>query len=89
MSRVARLLRVVLATAACAGLAHPPQVGAAPPAPPRATVEPALAAPDGPLVEVKERSFDAGKVDRGVLVTHTFILRNAGKRDLTVGVEPG
>ena len=50
---------------------------------------PAAPAAPGGTVEIKERSWDAGTVERGGPVTHAFILKNVGKYDLTVDAKPG
>ncbi|HEY2385329.1 MAG TPA: DUF1573 domain-containing protein [Candidatus Binatia bacterium] len=42
-----------------------------------------------PRIEALESVFDAGTVDAGTLIRHTFALRNAGGADLHVTVQPG
>ena len=42
-----------------------------------------------PSLEANERVYDAGKVSRGVAVTHTFLLKNVGTADLSVDAKPG
>lgn len=49
---------------------------------------PALAADPG-AIEVKEKSWDAGTVERGGPVQHVFVYKNVGKGDLTVDAKPG
>jgi hypothetical protein len=40
-------------------------------------------------LEVAERVYDAGKVERGTMVGHTFLLRNRGATELKVDAKPG
>lgn len=40
-------------------------------------------------LEVAERVYDAGKVERGTTVGHTFLLRNRGATELKVDAKPG
>ena len=59
---------------------------------PTAAATPAVAAaPTGPVgkVEIKETIFDAGSVDRGSDVSHSFMLKNIGLGDLTIEAKPG
>jgi len=53
----------------------------------------AAAGPDAtatsPSLEVNELVYDAGKISRGVAVTHTFLLKNVGTADLSVDAKPG
>lgn len=52
---------------------------------------PAAATPSGPVgkVEIKETIFDAGTVERGTDISHSFTLKNIGEGDLTVEAKPG
>ena len=61
-------------------------VAAQPAAPPAAD-----AVPSGPVgkVEIKETVFDAGSIDRGTDVSHSFSIKNVGPGDLTVDAKPG
>ena len=58
---------------------------------PAATAPAVAAAPTGPVgkVEIKETIFDAGSVDRGTDLSHSFSLKNVGPGDLTVDAKPG
>lgn len=101
-STSAALLAVLLALPASAS---PDPTGAAPPprpaaplagpritnAPAPAPAAPSVTAPSGPpgKVEVPEMTYDAGKVDRGTVVEHTFLLKNVGKGELSVQARPG
>ena len=52
----------------------------------------AAAGPDAvpsPSLETEELVYDAGKVSRGVTVTHAFLLKNVGTADLSVDAKPG
>ena len=40
-------------------------------------------------LEVTDRVYDAGKVDRGAAVRHEFILRNVGTEELAIDAKPG
>ena len=60
--------------------------GMVPPATPGAPAVPA--GPAGKL-EIKETTFDAGTVERGVKLSHAFELKNVGDHDLTVDAKPG
>ena len=42
-----------------------------------------------PALEATDLVYDAGKVSRGVKVTHVFVLRNVGGSDLSVDAKPG
>ena len=42
-----------------------------------------------PLAEVAERAHDAGTVDQGTVVRHTFLLKNVGATALSVDAKPG
>lgn len=46
-------------------------------------------APAGGSLEVPERVHDAGKVDRGTAVKHTFLLKNVGTAELAIDAKPG
>ena len=46
------------------------------------------ATPVGHL-EVSDRAYDVGKVERGVTVRHVFLLKNAGTADLSIDAKPG
>jgi len=40
-------------------------------------------------LEATERTFDAGKVDQGVPLKHTFVLKNVGDAEMKVDAKPG
>jgi len=40
-------------------------------------------------LEVTERVYDAGKVDRGATVRHEFVLKNVGTEELAIDAKPG
>ena len=40
-------------------------------------------------LEVSDRVYDAGKVDRGATVRHEFVLRNIGTAELAIDAKPG
>jgi len=42
-----------------------------------------------PSLEANELVYDAGKVSRGITLTHTFLLKNVGTADLSVDAKPG
>ena len=71
--------------------APPPVVRPGMPTPPGTT--PAAPAQTGPSgkVEFKEQDlvYDAGKVDRGTVVSHVFQLKNVGPGDLSITARPG
>ena len=48
-------------------------------------------APPSPAgkLEIAERMHDAGRVDRGAPLSHSFVLRNTGTGDLHVDAKPG
>ena len=46
-------------------------------------------APSGLRGSLSERDFDAGRVDRGTEIEHTFTVKNTGAGDLTVDAKPG
>ena len=48
-------------------------------------------APPSPAgkLEVTERVHDAGRIDRGEPLSHSFVLRNTGTGDLHVDAKPG
>ena len=47
----------------------------------------------GPVVaaeiDVPERVFDAGKVQRGTTLRHDFVVRNPGTEPLSIDAKPG
>jgi hypothetical protein len=45
--------------------------------------------PPARTLQVKEPSFDAGKVDQGAKLRHVFQLRNTGKVPLSIDAKPG
>jgi hypothetical protein len=49
------------------------------------------AAPTGPTgtLEIKETTWDAGTIERGAALSHSFLLKNIGKGDLTVDAKAG
>jgi hypothetical protein len=47
------------------------------------------AAPAAGSIQVAEREYDAGKIERGVRLTHTFLLKNIGTAELSVDAKPG
>ena len=57
-------------------------------APAWADEAPAPAAPR-PRVEATDRTFEAGKIDQGVPLKHTFLLKNVGDAELKVDAKPG
>jgi hypothetical protein len=46
-------------------------------------------APSTGALQVAERDYDAGKIERGVTLKHTFLLKNAGMAELSVDAKPG
>lgn len=40
-------------------------------------------------IEVAETTFEAGKVDQGTKVQHSFVLRNVGTAELKIDAKPG
>jgi hypothetical protein len=40
-------------------------------------------------LEVAERVYDAGKVDRGATVRHEFVLKNVGPAEVAIDAKPG
>ncbi len=50
---------------------------------------PALAEPLAPRIQAPEPVFDAGTIDAGTVIRHTFPVRNAGDTDLHIRVQPG
>jgi len=42
-----------------------------------------------PRLEASELVYDAGKVNSGATVSHTFVLKNVGTGDLSVDAKPG
>jgi hypothetical protein len=53
-----------------------------------AAEEGAAPAPPGPL-QVSEIVYNAGRIDRGDPVRHTFLLKNVGTAELKVDAKPG
>jgi hypothetical protein len=47
------------------------------------------AAPPTDTLQVVERDYDAGKIERGATLTHTFLLKNVGPAELSVDAKPG
>jgi hypothetical protein len=45
--------------------------------------------PPAPSLDVPERVYDAGKVDRGATLRHTFVLKNPGPSALSIDAKPG
>ena len=45
--------------------------------------------PAPPGIEVRERVFDAGKVDRGVTLRHTFLVKNNLTVPSSIDAKPG
>jgi hypothetical protein len=41
------------------------------------------------MLEVPARIYEAGKVDRGTVVKHTFALKNLGTTPLSIDAKPG
>ena len=41
------------------------------------------------VLEVNDRMYDAGRVDRGATVRHEFRLKNIGTAELTIDAKPG
>ena len=59
------------------------------PAPPPAA-PPATAPATGPApLEVVDRVYDAGKIDRGTALKHVFTLKNVGTTELSIDAKPG
>ena len=46
-------------------------------------------APPARGLEVPELVYDAGKVERGATVRHSFILKNIGTAELSIDAKPG
>ncbi len=46
------------------------------------------AQPTGHL-RVEHATYDAGKVERGATLRHSFVLRNVGKSALSIDAKPG
>jgi hypothetical protein len=63
--------------------------GASKPADPATPGAPAVPAGPAGKMEIKETTFNAGTVDRGVKVVHAFEIKNVGEHDLTVDAKPG
>ncbi len=70
-----------------AGHNHPPPAAPANQAPVPGT--PVATDGSGPQAEVPELIFDAGTVERGTDITHSFTIKNTGRQDLTVDAKPG
>ncbi len=47
--------------------------------------------PPAPVIKLEptETTYDAGKVERGVPVKHTFVLKNTGPTELAIDAKPG
>ena len=58
---------------------------APPPGAPPATVPAAAPA----ALEVVDRVYDAGKIDRGAVLKHVFTLKNVGPTELSIDAKPG
>jgi len=48
-----------------------------------------LTPPPAVKLEPTETTYDAGKVERGVPVRHTFVLKNSGPTELAIDAKPG
>ena len=46
-------------------------------------------APAAGKLEAPEVEYDAGKVERGVRLRHTFVLKNSGTAELAIDAKPG
>jgi hypothetical protein len=46
-------------------------------------------APPAGKLDVAEPVYDAGKVERGTTIRHTFVLKNVGAAELSVDAKPG
>jgi len=51
--------------------------------------EAAAPAPAAGKLEAPEVEYDAGKVERGVRLRHTFVLKNSGTAELAIDAKPG
>jgi hypothetical protein len=40
-------------------------------------------------LEVPERVYDGGRIERGAKLEHTFLLKNVGTAELSVDAKPG
>jgi hypothetical protein len=69
--------------------AHAETTGSAAPAPAATAGAAAKATDQGGTVRVRERTFDAGAVERGKTIEHSFVLENVGRHDLVVDAKPG
>ena len=51
----------------------------------------AVATPASPAghLQARQAVFDAGKIERGLKLRHTFVLRNVGKSALSIDAKPG
>jgi len=45
--------------------------------------------PEAAAVEVPELAYDAGKVDQGTTIRHSFLLKNVGTAELSIDAKPG
>ena len=45
--------------------------------------------PPAGKLDVAERVHDAGRIDRGARLTHSFVLRNTGTGELHIDAKPG
>ena len=71
-------MKLVLAALLLLSLASPGRAeDATPPAPPAGKLE------------APEAEYDAGKVERGVRLRHTFVLKNSGTVELAIDAKPG
>lgn len=52
------------------------------------SVASAVRADEGHL-QARHAVYDAGKVERGLKLRHTFVLRNVGKSALSIDAKPG
>jgi hypothetical protein len=50
---------------------------------------PARADEPTPRAEVRERTYNAGKVDQGTVVQHSFLVKNIGTAELSIDAKPG
>jgi hypothetical protein len=46
-------------------------------------------APATGQLQARQPAFDAGKVERGTILRHSFVLRNVGKAALSIDAKPG